>query len=359
MIFDRNYDGPEGVTPSDRLAAGSRFSEVRAALFANAYYLTWGGPRESPLPTYEVSLGRALRGILSSLKRWRFLQAAQRTLESQADLRWGTDGRGFRRIVHPNGVCLTGTWEIDESPDGPTYTGYFKPGSKALIVGRYSTGSHTESGHYRSLALVGKLYPTTDPDHARPFRTANFVTQEDLGGALSQTINDAELRNAPDTTPWRRGRALPILMVTALALRLANKQIAIRQVYPIAELGKPDDEPTRAPEFMRLVVPPEQERVSGHRIDFRDEILAQIYDKGDRQPKRTLTFNIEVSDEGYTKGIIRQRRIIKNWKRIGRIVFAEAVASYNGDFVLHFHHPPWREDRNDPSTVARARVVRR
>jgi hypothetical protein len=34
-------------------------------------------------------------------------------------------------------------------------------------------------------------------------------------------------------------------------------------------------------------------------------------------------------------------------------VFDEVVASYNGDFVIHFHHPPWRNDRNDPSTLAR------
>src|SRR5690242_10907707 len=117
MIFDRSYDGPQGVTPGDRHDAGSRFSEVRAALFANAYYLTWGGPGESDLPVYAVTLGRALRGLLSPRKGWNFLQAARRTLESQADLRWGPDGLGFRRIVHPNGICLTGTWEIDEASE--------------------------------------------------------------------------------------------------------------------------------------------------------------------------------------------------------------------------------------------------
>ena len=118
MNFDQSYDGPEEFTASDRLYAGSRFSEVRAALFANPYYRTWGGPGESPLPVYEVTLGRALRGILSFGKGWHYLQAARRTLASQADLRWGPDGRGFRRIVHPNGVCLTGTWEIDDAPEG-------------------------------------------------------------------------------------------------------------------------------------------------------------------------------------------------------------------------------------------------
>jgi hypothetical protein len=35
------------------------------------------------------------------------------------------------------------------------------------------------------------------------------------------------------------------------------------------------------------------------------------------------------------------------------MVFDNAVASYNGDFVIHFHHPTWRRDRNDPSTGTR------
>jgi hypothetical protein len=48
-----------------------------------------------------------------------------------------------------------------------------------------------------------------------------------------------------------------------------------------------------------------------------------------------------------------QRRLISNWREIGKITFDDAVASYNGDFVVHFNHPPWREDRNDPATSTR------
>jgi hypothetical protein len=356
MINDRSYDGPEEFTESDRLYAGSRFREVRDAVFANPYYRTWGAPGESPLPVYDVTLAGTLRGILPFGKHWRYRQAARRTVESQADLRWGPDRRGFRRIVHPNGVCLIGSWEIDEAPAGTAYSGYFKPGSQALIVGRYSTCcTETRSGHFRSLAMAGKLFPTTDRDDPQPYRTANFFSQEDLGGALSATINDADLRNAPDTHPLRRGLGLPGLLVTGFVFILADKEPAIRQLYPIAELGKPEAEPTRSPEFLRLVVSPDQPRVSGDHLDFRDEILAQIYDKGESAPRRTLTFNIEVSDQSHRTGVFVQLRNIANWKRIGRIVYQEAVASYNGDFVLHFHHPPWRNRRDDPSSLARTR----
>jgi hypothetical protein len=63
------------------------------------------------------------------------------------------------------------------------YSGYFRNGSRALIVGRYSTCCReTRRGHVRSLSLVGKLFPTTDPNHVAPLRTASFMTQQDIGG---------------------------------------------------------------------------------------------------------------------------------------------------------------------------------
>ena len=105
---------------------------------------------------------------------------------------------------------------------------------------------------------------------------------------------------------------------------------------------------------MRLLVAKEQPRISGADLDFRDEIMAQLFDKGDPLPKRTLTFTIDVTDEGQTTGpAFRERRTFANWRRIGTIVFDNAVASYNGDSVIHFNHPTWRTDRNDPRTATR------
>jgi hypothetical protein len=254
--------------------------------------------------------------------------------------------------LHPNGVCLAGEWRITAPTE---YSGYFATGSVALAIGRYSTCcTETRRGHTRSLALVGKLYPTTDREHTAPLRTANFITQEDIGGAYSRFINDAELRNAPDTTVSRRGGGVPILLLTGFTFGRVDKQPSIRQLYAIAELGKPAESPTRAPEFMRLIVHPDQPRIAGDDLDFRDEILAQIFDRGDALRKRTLTFNIEVTDEGRTTGTaLRQRRTFANWRHIGHLTFDNAVASWNGDSVIHFNHPTWREDRNDPATATR------
>ena len=61
-----------------------------------------------------------------------------------------------------------------------------------------------------------------------------------------------------------------------------------------------------------------------------------------------------MTDDGETRGIaIRERRVFTNWRKIGTLVFDEAVASYNGDFVIHFSHPTWRGDQNDPATATR------
>ena len=99
--------------------------------------------------------------------------------------------------------------------------------------------------------MVGKLFPTTDPHHTTLLRTANFITQEDIGGAKSAYINDADLRNAPDITVSRRG-ASGFALLTRVGMtfrRYRFREGGQRQLYQIAELGKPPGEPTRTPQF--------------------------------------------------------------------------------------------------------------
>jgi hypothetical protein len=77
--------------------------------------------------------------------------------------------------------------------------------------------------------MVGRIFPTMDRNHPQPLPTANFITQEDIGGIKTENINDALLRNAPDTTPIRRGFGAPILMLTGIALKVAETKETIRQ----------------------------------------------------------------------------------------------------------------------------------
>ena len=339
--------GEQGEVLEDRQYTGSTFREVRDAVMAEPYYgSTWGESGQKPLPDYPTSFEGVAQGLFKFSKRFLFMDAATRTIASHADLRWGgPEKRGVQRLVHPNGICLSGSWEIDEDFG---YTGFFTKGAKGLVIGRYSSGLAARRGAARTLSMVGKLYPTTNPQEKH--RPASFITQEDLGGSYSPSIQDALLRNAPDISPLRRGFGLGTLLLTVFAFLRVDRRTAIRQLYEVAELNKPEGTPTRCPEYMQLRVISPKLGGDDETADFRDEILTHIYNRGNQTPQRKLVFQIEVSDEGKMTGLINRRLQVKDWKPIGRITFDCAASSYNGDFVIHFHHPKWRDDRNVPGS---------
>ncbi|KYF94024.1 hypothetical protein BE17_40560 [Sorangium cellulosum] len=344
--------GPQGMSDDDLAYRGSRYAEVRDALYANPYRGGRSGEAPGQLPMFKSTIRNAWSGAFSAhadlLK-----QAAARTVDSRADLRWGPDGKGFRRMLSPNGICLLGVWEITEESQ---YSGYFKEGAKGLIIGRYSSdGNETRRGQRRSLSLAGKIYPTMNPNHATPLVPASFLSQEDLGGMHTDFINDAELRNAPNVTAYRRGLYLLIMVRAGWIFPLVDKVPDARQLHEIAELGKPKGERTRCPEHMLLKMAPRQARIQGEDLDFRDEVYAHIFKPGAPEPTGSMVFDISVSDTGESVGIPGFRRVkVTNWRRIGRITFTAAVASYNADHVVHFHHPGWRDNRNDAKTAIRS-----
>ena len=55
MILDSTFLGAEQLAAEDRHYVGSRYSDVRNAIFKNAYYFTWGSPGDPPLPVYGVT----------------------------------------------------------------------------------------------------------------------------------------------------------------------------------------------------------------------------------------------------------------------------------------------------------------
>ena len=345
--------GTQGITQEDKDYRGSRFSDVKAAIFANPYQKVWGDPNEPPLPNYKTTNKSVYAGTLPGGQPPQFKLASIRALDSAADLRWGEDRKGFRRLLRPNGVCVTGVWEITE--DNP-YSGYFKKGSQGLVIARISAGvTMTLRGIRRAYGIVLKLYPTADENHENLLQTANVFLADDLGGTTASHITEVELTNAPHVTGFNRGNEIPVLLKEGVIFELVDRMSTTRQVYPIAELEKSLDVQTNSPEFMRLKVS------SGHRVideeDVRNEVLAHIFDKGNPKPQRTLSFNISVSDTGKKSGFPLfpkgQRQTITNWQTIGKVNFNNGVASYNGDFVIHFRHPTWRKDRNDRHTSVR------
>ena len=161
------------------------------------------------------------------------------------------------------------------------------------------------------------------------------------------------MRNAPNTSQLK-----PLSLVVLLRLGILFNKLdvngSIRQLHTISELGKGPGEATNTPEFMRLVTSGSQAVVDEE--EFRDEVLGYIFDRGNSVPQRSLSFDISVANRGRKTGnplFGGQKQIIEGWQKIGTLTFNDAVASYNGDFVIHFHHPHWREDRNDPATTAR------
>jgi hypothetical protein len=345
--------GHQEITEEDLNYAGSRFSELKDALLENPYQPVWGAEGNSALPIYESTFGQVFCGFLPGGKSDQLLVAATRTVDTQADLRWGQDRKGFRRIVHPNGICLFGLWKITK--DNP-YSGYFRNGSSGLVIARFSSNTVPLRGERKSLSLVGKIFSTTNENHSDPLIPASFFTQEDFGNENTKYVNDAAMSNSPNVTALRRFPVGTLILARlGRVFKKVDKEPDIRQLHEIAELGKPSDAATNTPEFMRLEMTPGQPRIEGDALDFRDEIYAHIFDPGNPKPVRMLEFDISVSNQGQTKrftGAIKRVRV-NEWHKIGQITFNNAVASYNGDHVIHFHHPPWREDKNDPSTAVR------
>src|SRR5262249_45789352 len=141
------FVGIQQVTDEDRAYRGSRFAEVRDALFSQPYQKVWGAPGEPPLPIYSVTLAPMLRGFLPFLRPALVRKSAERTVDSGADLRWGPDRKGYRRLIHPIAVCLAGHWQITEDTE---YSGCFRKGGDALMVARYSTCcAETRRGYIR------------------------------------------------------------------------------------------------------------------------------------------------------------------------------------------------------------------
>ena len=347
--------GDQEMTDEDRAYRGSRYSEVREALYANPYRDGIAGQVPGPLPMFISSIRNAWRGTLHGIKYLK--QASARTIDTHADLRWGKDRKGYRRILAPNGICVLGTWEITaENP----FTGYFQKGMKGLTIGRISSdGNETHRGQRRSISLGMKIYPTTDPNHATPLIPASVIAQEDLGGMHTGFMNDVELRNMPSVHGYRRGIYILVLLRAGLYFVGLDKVPDVRQLHEIAELGKPANVPTHAPNHMMLKMKAAQKRIDGDALDFRDEVYGHIFKPGDQAPTGSMEFDIFVSDHGRTLGFPGFKRVsVTDWQPIGTLRFTEAVASYNADHVIHFHHPGWRDNRNDPSTAIRVNEQR-
>ena len=287
---------------------GSSFEEVWSVVEEKPY---------SYLPEKKVTFSSFFSGFTNLIKK-----SAKRTVENKSDIL-----PYFDKLLHKNGTCMAGIWEITkENP----YSGYFKKGSKGLIIARASTTlSNTKQGDLRGFGLAGKIFPTEDPYTTH--KTANFFLIDNLGGTYETNFTRANLTNEPGILPsfsFSLPLLAPIAAAVGKAFGEADKNPGIRQVYSISNLGLQENEVATTPKYMKFIGVNEEDAVN--ESDFRDELKTHIDSNGQ------LSFNIFVANEKDANGN-------KVWSSIGKVSFDQIVSSTGCDHNLHFHHHKFRD----------------
>ncbi len=317
-------------TESSEPYLGSSFDDVWEALQEDVY---------DSLPIYKIVSGRTLRSI--------GLAAFQATLDNRNDFR-----PRRTKLVHPNGICMAGVWEIDKKSE---FTGYFSEGLRGVVIGRASTTQDfVKYEDHRAFGLAIKLFPTQDTTEV--VFTSNLFAVDNIEGVKNRHYVETFMTNEIPDFDFLNLRAL---------FRLINRMsflVNFNNLSKEADTG-PED---RSPLFRRTVevaragissefssirnspqLPPysDLERMgeineprwvgfeyqnegpsSPQQSDFREEI-ADLIDKNGE-----IKYKILVASEKDRQGFI-------NWKEIGHLTFTETVASKPCDLDLHFHHP--------------------
>ena len=284
-----------------------------------SFYSIWKILSKSPyqaLPQRKVSYSKLTDG-----ERNIILTDAKRTLMSREDIL-----PPFEKLAHPNGICFQGQWEITRSNP---YSGYFKQGSKALIISRASSAlSNTHSGEIRSFGFAGKLFPTLNKSKISSQPTANFFLIDDLGGTDAPYYTDVSLTNAPPLSfNSELLKHLRYGLKVSNAFEKADQHPTIRQLHEISYLGTGKHTKVITPRWMKIKARSEKKEAVDN-LDFRDELAL---DRGE-----LLVFDISVSSTKNAES--------KAWQKIGKITLKRSVSSSTCDRRLHFHHPVWRED---------------
>ncbi len=295
--------------------AGSSFNEVREVIVNPNPVATDAEAsaeidlyRSGQLPQYQVTTSRFVRHGVNLIK-----EAAIKTVTDHVDYYPRLD-----KLIHSNGICFTGEWKITQNNP---YSGYFKNGSKALMIARVSAPtSNTRAGEKRGFGFAGKLFPTSDPNQT--VETANFFTVDVLTGTTLAHFQDTALTNEPPL--GFDFKLLNMLLKLSQALSAADNSPLFRPLYEIAEAGLAPSEEARVPHW--IMIRPSTKNSKNDEADFRDELdISKHHPHG-------IEMEIHVSDT--TKDPDSTE-----WSKIGQIHLNESTVSYGCDRQLHFHHP--------------------
>ena len=265
--------GRQELTQEDTDAQGSRFRDVKAAIFANPYQTVWGDPNAPPLPHYQTTKKSVYAGSFPGGRPQFKLARSERWIPPLISVgekmaRLSKTGAPQRRLRHRR---------LGHHRRQPLFR-LFQTSSQGLVIARISAGvTMTLRGIRRSYGIALKLYPTVDDNHDQLLQTANVFLVDDLGGTTASHLIEVELTNAPHVTGFNRGHEIPVLLKEGLVFALVDRMATIRQVYPIAELGQAAHAQTNAPAFLRLQAASGQPVIDEQ--DVRHEVLAHIFDK--------------------------------------------------------------------------------
>ena len=231
-----------------------------------------------------------------------FRHASARSLDSRADLRWGADGKGYRRIIAPNGICVLGR---GRSPRTIPYSGYFKKGSKGLTIGRFSSdGNETNA---RAASLDQSRHEDLPDDGSRTPDAVDSGEPDRAGRSRRHAHRLHQRRRSPQ----RAERHTPIG-----AESTSSSCFAPAGCFSSSTRSATAVSSTRSPSSARLQVSRStrpstccsrwrtgQRRIEGDGLDFRDEIYGHIFKPGDAEPTGSMEFDISVSDTGQAKRV--------------------------------------------------------
>lgn len=328
---------------------GSNFTAVWQKISADPYTLENRPTRGlSDLVKEVVTRGLAQTGETpnaTSARNAELVARANQTLNDQAD--YYEDS--FTKLVHANGICLKGSWNIT-NPN--PYTGYFEQGESGLMIARASVALFDVEKHQnRGFGLAGKIYPASNETMAgtRKLETANFFTVHDLGGERDVLFTDVSFTNEPPITfnltvlhylgyVWQVMKAFGNADANNGNIEPAP---GVRQLYEISELGLNKDQASKAitPRCLRVMAQPGQ---SNDKSDFRDELKLSDYTDGE--------LILDIYADSPVSDTACGELSADDWvgKKIGYIEFTESAASKGCDSHLHFHHPKWKDVRHVP-----------
>ena len=284
------------------------YQEVEKALF------------DRPLQHLPQVEGISIQNVIKALiaHRGEIVADSRSIFISESDFRSARP-----KLLHPRGVCSSGTWVIDE--DTP-FTGLFENGTEVPAIVRFSSGTSksrkTSEKTERIFGLAVKLFPTQDK--TEKVVTTNIITLDQYGFEASARWSFFfEDRNQKPVYFSNVAPAKSFIGKTlATFFDRFDKPNFVRQVYKTAQVNQFNETITnfKSPYEIRFRAFNDVSKIK--RDDFRDEILAVNKD----EPIQLETW------------IYRDHLGQAFSKKIGYLILDKSVVSEACDKTLHFHH---------------------